>query len=104
MPTSSGIGRPRSAYDHEGHAALPATFDPPIATGEMLTSVAEHSELIRHRAADYLMPDAARVGGITPFLKIAAQAEAAGLMVAPHFAMELHVHLAAACEGRSGEP
>jgi L-alanine-DL-glutamate epimerase-like enolase superfamily enzyme len=42
------------------------------------------------------MPDAPRVGGITPFLKIAAQAEQAGLMLAPHFAMELHVHLAAA--------
>ena len=34
----------------------------PLATGEMLTSVAEHDELIRHRAADYLMPDAPRVG------------------------------------------
>lgn len=90
------IEEPLDAYDHEGHAALAAAFDTPIATGEMLTSVAEHGELIRHRAADYLMPDAPRVGGVTPFLKIAAQAEAAGLMLGPHFAMELHVHLAAA--------
>jgi L-alanine-DL-glutamate epimerase-like enolase superfamily enzyme len=89
------IEEPLDAYDHEGHAALAAQFDTPIATGEMLTSVAEHGELIRHRAADYLMPDAPRVGGITPFLKIAAQAEHAGLMLAPHFAMELHVHLGA---------
>ena len=90
------IEEPLDAYDHEGHAALAAAFDTPIATGEMLTSAAEHADLIRHRAADYLMPDAPRVGGITPFLKIAAQAESAGLMLAPHFAMELHVHLAAA--------
>ena len=90
------IEEPLDAYDHEGHAALAAQFDTPIATGEMLTSAAEHGELIRHRAADYLMPDAPRVGGITPFLKIAAQAEQAGLMLGPHFAMELHVHLAAA--------
>ena len=90
------IEEPLDAYDSEGHAALAAQFDTPIATGEMLTSAAEHFELIRHRAADYLMPDAPRVGGITPFLKIAAQAEQAGLMLAPHFAMELHVHLAAA--------
>jgi L-alanine-DL-glutamate epimerase-like enolase superfamily enzyme len=69
------IEEPLDAYDHEGHAALAAQFDTPIATGEMLTSAAEHGELIRHRAADYLMPDAPRVGGITPFLKIAAQAE-----------------------------
>lgn len=90
------IEEPLDAYDHEGHAALAAQFDTPIATGEMLTSAMEHGDLIRHRAADYLMPDAPRVGGITPFLKIAAQAEAAGLMLGPHFAMELHVHLAAA--------
>lgn len=90
------IEEPLDAYDHEGHAALAAQFDTPIATGEMLTSAAEHGDLIRHRAADYLMPDAPRVGGITPFLRIAAQAENAGLMLAPHFAMELHVHLAAA--------
>ena len=90
------IEEPLDAYDHAGHAALAAQFDTPIATGEMLTSAAEHGDLIRHGAADYLMPDAPRVGGITPFLKIAAQAEAAGLMLAPHFAMELHVHLAAA--------
>nr|3CB3_A Chain A, Mandelate racemase/muconate lactonizing enzyme [Polaromonas sp. JS666]3CB3_B Chain B, Mandelate racemase/muconate lactonizing enzyme [Polaromonas sp. JS666]3CB3_C Chain C, Mandelate racemase/muconate lactonizing enzyme [Polaromonas sp. JS666]3CB3_D Chain D, Mandelate racemase/muconate lactonizing enzyme [Polaromonas sp. JS666] len=90
------IEEPLDAYDHEGHAALALQFDTPIATGEMLTSAAEHGDLIRHRAADYLMPDAPRVGGITPFLKIASLAEHAGLMLAPHFAMELHVHLAAA--------
>jgi len=89
------IEEPLDAYDFEGHAALAATFDTPIATGEMLTSAIEHGELIRHRAADYLMPDAPRVGGITPFLKIAAQAEQAGLGLGPHFAMELHVHLGA---------
>lgn len=90
------IEEPLDCYDAEGHAALAAQFDTPIATGEMLTSVAEHWELIRQRSADYVMPDAPRVGGITPFLKVASMAEHAGLMIAPHFAMELHVHLAAA--------
>ena len=90
------IEEPLDAYDNEGHAALATQFDTPIATGEMLTSAGEHWDLIRHRAADYLMPDAPRVGGITPFLKVAALAEHAGVMLAPHFAMELHVHLAAA--------
>ena len=90
------IEEPLDAYDHEGHAALALQFDTPIATGEMLTSAGEHWDLIRHRAADYLMPDAPRVGGITPFLKVAGLAQHAGLMLAPHFAMELHVHLAAA--------
>ena len=90
------IEEPLDAYDHEGHAALALQFDTPIATGEMLTSAGEHWDLIRYRAADYLMPDGPRVGGITPFLKVAGLAQHAGLMLAPHFAMELHVHLAAA--------
>jgi L-alanine-DL-glutamate epimerase-like enolase superfamily enzyme len=90
------IEEPLDAYDSEGHAALAATFDTPIATGEMLTSVAEHMDLIRNKACDFLMPDGPRLGGITPFLKIAGLASHAGVMLAPHFAMELHVHLAAA--------
>ncbi|BBP62437.1 mandelate racemase/muconate lactonizing enzyme family protein [Pseudomonas sp. St316] len=89
------IEEPLDCYDAEGHAALALQFDTPIATGEMLTSVAEHWEFIKLRAADYLMPDAPRVGGITPYLRVQALAEQAGLMIAPHFAMELHIHLAA---------
>ena len=90
------IEEPLDCYDNDGHAALVSAFDTPIATGEMLVSTAEHAELIRCRAADFVMPDAPRVGGITPFLKVAGMADNAGLLLAPHFAMELHVHLAAA--------
>ena len=90
------IEEPLDAYDAEGHADLARHLVTSVATGEMLTSVAEHRELIRHRSADFLQPDAPRVGGITPFLKIAALAEDAGLRIAPHFAMEIHLHLAAA--------
>jgi L-alanine-DL-glutamate epimerase-like enolase superfamily enzyme len=90
------IEEPLDAYDAEGHAQLAAALDTPIASGEMLTSVAEHSELIRLNAVDVLQPDAARVGGITQFLKIASLAEHRGLTLAPHFAMEIHIHLAAA--------
>jgi L-talarate/galactarate dehydratase len=92
------IEEPLDAYDAEGHAALARDLVTPVATGEMLTSVAEHRELIRQRSADFLQPDAPRVGGITPFLKIAALGEDAGLRIAPHFAMEIHLHLAAACQ------
>ncbi|WP_116091799.1 L-talarate/galactarate dehydratase [Sphingomonas crusticola] len=90
------IEEPLDAYDAEGHAQLAAALDTPIATGEMLTSVAEHWELIRHRSVDFIQPDAARVGGITQFLKIMAMGDQAHLAMAPHFAMEIHVHLAAA--------
>ena len=92
------IEEPLDAYDAEGHAQLAATLDTPVATGEMLTSPAEHLELLRLRSVDFIQPDAARVGGITQFLKIAARGVEAGVGLAPHFAMELHVHLAAAYE------
>ena len=90
------IEEPLDAYDAEGHAALAALLDTPIASGEMLTSVAEHWELIRQRAVDFIQPDAPRVGGITPMLKIMALADQARIRMAPHFAMEIHLHLAAA--------
>jgi L-talarate/galactarate dehydratase len=90
------IEEPLDAYDSEGHSQLAAMLDTPIATGEMLTSVAEHAELIRQRSVDFIQPDAPRVGGITQFLKILALADQARLRLAPHFAMEIHLHLSAA--------
>ncbi|GAA4559563.1 L-talarate/galactarate dehydratase [Pseudonocardia xishanensis] len=90
------IEEPLDAYDNEGHAMLASTFDTPIATGEMLASVGEHAELIRVGGADIVQPDAPRVGGITQFLKVMALADARHLQLAPHFAMEIHIHLAAA--------
>jgi L-alanine-DL-glutamate epimerase-like enolase superfamily enzyme len=107
-PTAQRVGRrleefdlvwieePLDAYDFEGHAALAASLDTPIATGEMLTSVSEHAQLITQNACDFFQPDCPRVGGITPFLKIMALGEFKGLKMAPHFAMEIHLHLAAA--------
>lgn len=89
------IEEPLDAYDAEGHAELARQLDTPIATGEMLASVAEHVRLIEARAADIIQPDAPRVGGITQFLRLATLADAAGLDLAPHFAMEIHLHLAA---------
>ncbi|MBC2663352.1 mandelate racemase/muconate lactonizing enzyme family protein [Novosphingobium flavum] len=90
------IEEPLDAYDVEGHAALAASFDTPIASGEMLVSAPEHFAMICGGAVDFVQPDAARVGGITQFLRVAAMAEEAHLSLAPHFAMELHVHLSAA--------
>ncbi|WP_043496390.1 L-talarate/galactarate dehydratase [Georgenia sp. SUBG003] len=107
-PTAQRVGRaleefglvwieePLDAYDAEGHAQLARSLDTAIATGEMLTSVAEHYELIRQGAVDIIQPDAPRIGGITQFLRLATLAEHRNLQLAPHFAMEIHLHLAAA--------
>jgi L-alanine-DL-glutamate epimerase-like enolase superfamily enzyme len=90
------IEEPLDAYDFEGHADLARALDTPIATGEMLASVAEHKGLINANGCDIIQPDAPRVGGITQFLRLAALADERGLGLAPHFAMEIHLHLAAA--------
>ncbi|WP_033440618.1 L-talarate/galactarate dehydratase [Saccharothrix sp. NRRL B-16314] len=107
-PTAARVGRaleefglvwieePLDAHDAEGHAELARSLTTAVASGEMLTSVAEHYELIRLGAVDVLQPDAPRVGGITQFLKLATLADHHHLQLAPHFAMEIHVHLAAA--------
>jgi L-alanine-DL-glutamate epimerase-like enolase superfamily enzyme len=93
------IEEPLDAYDVEGHASLAAALDTPIASGEMLVSAAEHARMIEARAMDVAQPDAPRVGGITPFLRVMALADERHLSLAPHFAMEIHLHLAAAYPG-----
>jgi len=62
----------------------------------MLSSVAECGELIRHNSVTFLQPDVPRVGGITPFLKITNQADLNRLKLAPHFVMEIHIHMGCA--------
>ncbi|MDS1139662.1 mandelate racemase/muconate lactonizing enzyme family protein [Pusillimonas sp. SM2304] len=89
------IEEPLDAHDFEGHGLLADRFDTAIATGEMLTCFDEHAQLIQ-AGTDFIQPDAPRVGGITPFLKIMALGEFKQRKLAPHFAMEIHLHLAAA--------
>lgn len=90
------IEEPLSAYDSIGHAKLTSELDTPIATGEMLSSIHEHISLIENESVNIIQPDAPRIGGITPFLKLNDLAYQANLGLAPHFVMEIHVHLSAA--------
>nr|WP_298145025.1 mandelate racemase/muconate lactonizing enzyme family protein [uncultured Pseudomonas sp.] len=90
------IEEPLDAYDVAGHAALAGQLDTPIGSGEMLCSAAEVMAYVEGGAVDVLMHDAPRIGGITPFLKVANLADTRGMILAPHFVMEIHLHLAAA--------
>lgn len=47
-------------------------------------------------ACSVVQVDVARIGGITPWLKVAHTADAFNLAVCPHFLMELHVALCCA--------
>ncbi|MFJ9787737.1 mandelate racemase/muconate lactonizing enzyme family protein [Amycolatopsis sp. NPDC101161] len=90
------LEEPLPADDVSGHARLAAATAIPVAVGESLYSVAQFRDYLHRGAASIVQPDVARVGGITPWLKVAHLAEAFTVDVCPHFLMELHVSLAAA--------
>jgi L-alanine-DL-glutamate epimerase-like enolase superfamily enzyme len=87
---------PLPADDVSGHAVLARSTSIPIAVGESLYSVGQFRDYLHREAASIIQVDVARVGGITPWLKVAHLAEAFNVHVCPHFLMELHVSLVAA--------
>ena len=86
---------PLPADDVEGHAILARSTPIPIAVGESLYSAGQFRDYLARGAASIVQVDVARVGGITPWLKVAHLAEAFNVHVCPHFLMELHVSLVA---------
>ena len=90
------IEEPLPADDIEGHARLAASTSTPIAVGESMYSIAQFREYLDRGAAGIVQVDVARIGGITPWLKVAHLAESFNVHVCPHFLMELHVSLVAA--------
>lgn len=94
-----GLGwfeEPLPADDVAGHARLAASTTLPIAVGESLYSIGQFRDYMQRSAVQIVQADVARIGGITPWLKVAHLAEAFNLDVCPHFLMELHVSLVAA--------
>lgn len=87
---------PLPADDVTGHARLAQSTSIPIAIGETIYSIGQFREYLQAGACSLVQVDVARVGGITPWLKVAHMAQAFNLAVAPHYLMELHVSLAAA--------
>ena len=96
---SLGLGwleEPLPAEDVDGHAELAAVATMPIAVGESLYHPSHFREYLQRRACSIVQVDCARIGGITPWLKVAHVAESFNVAVCPHFLMELHVSLTAA--------
>ncbi|MFD4941365.1 mandelate racemase/muconate lactonizing enzyme family protein [Streptomyces sp. NPDC058239] len=87
---------PLPAEDVAGHERLARSTTVPVAVGESIYSVGHFAEYLRRGAAGIVQVDVARVGGITPWLKVAHAAEAFNVKVAPHFLMEIHASLACA--------
>ena len=87
---------PLPAEDLGGHVELAAKAAMPIAVGESLYHPSHFREYLERGACSVVQVDCARIGGITPWLKVAHLAETFNVPVCPHFLMELHVSLSAA--------
>lgn len=87
---------PMPADDIGAHEELARHSHVPIAVGESLYSQSQFKDYMQQRAASIVQVDVARIGGITPWLKVAHTAECFNIAVCPHFLMELHLPLVCA--------
>jgi mandelate racemase len=86
------IEEPLPAQDLAGYARLTAATKTPIQAGESWWSAEEAERSIALRATDLVMPDLARIGGVTGFLRVAAH----GLPTSSHLYPEVSAHVLAA--------
>lgn len=93
------IEEPLRADDLPAHVELRRRIDVPVALGENLHTRYRFAEFIDAGAVDVVQPNAVRVGGITPFLRIAELAADRGAGLAPHLLLELSAQLALALPG-----
>ncbi|PYM89927.1 MAG: hypothetical protein DME04_24850 [Candidatus Rokuibacteriota bacterium] len=82
--------------DVDGLAALRRELEVPITAGEHLYHLDAFRTLLEARAVDVVILDLARVGGVTPWRKIAALAQAHRTPVCGHVVPEVQVHLLSA--------
>lgn len=80
----------------EGCARVAAALTTPVATGETAYGSLGMRRHLEVRAADILMPDLQRMGGVTGFLKAATLCEGFHTPVSSHLFMEASGHLIAA--------
>lgn len=92
------IEEPLRADDLAGHTALAqrlrGSAAVPIAVGENLHTEHRFTDFLRADAAQILQPNIVRVGGITPFRRIASAVTDAGARLHPHLLPELSGQLA----------
>jgi L-alanine-DL-glutamate epimerase-like enolase superfamily enzyme len=87
---------PLAPTDYQGLATVADALATPVCAGEYLYGIEPFQQLMRHGSVDIVMIDLLRVGGITPWMKVAGMAEAFNLPVVSHLLPEIHAHLVAA--------
>ncbi len=95
------LEEPTIPDDIAGHAIIAREGGIPIATGENFHTTYEFEHMISAGQIAFPEPDLATLGGITPWLKVAAYADSKGLPVTSHGVHDLHVHLLSAVGNNS---
>jgi len=83
------VEEPLRVDDVISHARLRARSQIPIALGENVYTLQQFNQYLVEDACDFVQADICRVGGITPYLDIAALGRAYNAPMAPHFIVEL---------------
>ena len=89
------IEEPIRHDDYIGCATLASDLATPIQIGENFAGSQAMAAAIDARAADYMMPDLERIGGVTGWQRAAALAAAAGVELSSHLYPEVSAHLLA---------
>jgi mandelate racemase len=89
------IEEPVPAENLQGHAKVRATSPISIQSGENWWFPRGFAEAIAAGASDFIMPDLMKVGGVTGWLRVAAQAEAASIPMSSHLFAEASAHVLA---------
>ncbi len=82
--------------DYAGYAALVRELNVPIQIGENFSEPAGMAVALAAGAADYVMPDLERIGGVTGWLRAAALAATHRIPMSSHLFPEVSAHLLAA--------
>src|SRR6516162_9779729 len=89
------IEEPVAQENLSGHAEVRETSPIPIRSEENWWFPRAFAEAIAAGASDFIMPDLMKVGGITGWLRVAAQAEAASIPMSSHLFAEASAHMLA---------
>jgi mandelate racemase len=89
------IEEPVAAENLQGHARVRATSPISIQSGENWWFPRGFAEAIAAGASDFIMPDLMKVGGVTGWLRVAGQAEAASIPMSSHLFAEASSHVLA---------
>lgn len=89
------IEDPIADEDVADHAEIVRAVKTPICFGEKVYAPQGLQKIIAARAADVLMADMQRAGGVTGWNRIAALADSARLPLSSHILPELNLHLVA---------